>query len=188
MREIVQKLFEFRRAFALLTLVCNGVCAVAFALASLNVVGRCLRPECGESGEPFERVDLGLSFGLLLAGFLFLLQPLYGLWFFKVKCTEVVGGAFVGATATLAPLAAVVCALWSSLARDANVRAVAGLAGLYCGLALLSAFQLSLCLEFFCDNNAAQLRAQRFAHRIRRGYQYQGVATNAPGADIDDDI
>ena len=89
--------------------------------------------------------------------------------------------------------------------------AIAALAGFLCALLAINAIQLSFCLErvlrapasqpstansfhrrYFCDNDAAKLRAQRFAERIRRGYQYQGVHQSSDATvdddDLDDDI
>lgn len=60
------------------------------------------------------------------------------------------------------------------------------IAGIYCFLAFLNAIQLSFCLEYFCDNDAARLRAQRFVERISKGYQYQGIQTSTPDTAIDD--
>mmetsp|Transcript_19110 Transcript_19110/g.24793 ORF Transcript_19110/g.24793 Transcript_19110/m.24793 type:complete len:219 (-) Transcript_19110:211-867(-) len=214
-RMCLEKLYEFRKALALLTLVLMLVFGSIFSLTSFNVVGRCLTDPCVAETASLLRINSGLSFGVLLTGFLFILQPIYGLWFFKVKCTDVVGGAFIGATLMLGLIAMMTSAQWSSIANGvatmdpimnrsatftgngnylASFRAIAGLAGVYCSLALLNAVELSFCLEYFCDNDAAKLRAQRFAERIRRGYQYQGVSSHdnggvdGPDDDLDDDI
>lgn len=69
-----------------------------------------------------------------------------------------------------------------------SFRTVAALAGVYCVLALVNAFQLSMCLDLFCDNDAAELRSQRFAQRLHKfGYQYAGVNT-LDDDDLDDDL
>mmetsp|Transcript_19611 Transcript_19611/g.61672 ORF Transcript_19611/g.61672 Transcript_19611/m.61672 type:complete len:220 (+) Transcript_19611:47-706(+) len=211
----LQWLYEFRRSLTLVTLVANLIFGTIFSLTTFNVVGRCLTTPCIAETETLLRINSGLSFVILLTGFLFILQPIYGLWFFKVKCTDVVGGGFVGATIVLALQAMMTSSHWASIAQGvrqmdpivlsdtfsvkgnetylASFQTLSSIAAVYCALAFLNALQLSFCLEFFCDNDAARLRAQRFAERIKLGYQYQGVQSAVPDnavddQDLDDDI
>ena len=101
------------------------------------------------------------------------------------KCSDVVGGAFVGATVMLSLQAMMTSSQWSYVAKGVATmdpivassgvvvkgnetffsafEAIAALAGLMCALLILNAIELSFCLEYFCDNDAAKLRAQRFA-------------------------
>ena len=212
--ECIERLYEARRSLTLFTLVVNLCFGMAFSITTFNVVGRCVTEPCVAETAGLLRINSGTSFGLLLTGFLFILQPVYGLWFFRVKCSDVVGGAFVGATVMLSLQAMMTSSQWSYVAKGVATmdpivassgvvvkgnetffsafEAIAALAGLMCALLILNAIELSFCLEYFCDNDAAKLRAQRFAERIRRGYQYQGVHQSADATvdddDLDDDI
>ena len=212
--ECIERLYEARRSLTLFTLVVNLCFGMAFSITTFNVVGRCVTEPCVAETAGLLRINSGTSFGLLLTGFLFILQPVYGLWFFRVKCSDVVGGAFVGATVMLSLQAMMTSSQWSYVAKGVATmdpivassgvvvkgnetffsafEAIAALAGLMCALLILNAIELSFCLEYFCDNDAAKLRAQRFAERIRRGYQYQGVHQSSDATvdddDLDDDI
>ncbi|KAH8044111.1 hypothetical protein JL722_14858 [Aureococcus anophagefferens] len=212
--ECIERLYEARRSLTLFTLVVNLCFGMAFSITTFNVVGRCVTEPCVAETAGLLRINSGTSFGLLLTGFLFILQPVYGLWFFRVKCSDVVGGAFVGATVMLSLQAMMTSSQWSYVAKGVATmdpivassgvvvkgnetffsafEAIAALAGLMCALLILNAIELSFCLEYFCDNDAAKLRAQRFAERIRRGYQYQGVHQSSDATvdddDADDDI
>ncbi|KAK7238570.1 hypothetical protein SO694_00020059 [Aureococcus anophagefferens] len=208
--ECIERLYEARRSLTLFTLVVNLCFGMAFSITTFNVVGRCVTEPCVAETAGLLRINSGTSFGLLLTGFLFILQPVYGLWFFRVKCSDVVGGAFVGATVMLSLQAMMTSSQWSYVAKGVATmdpivassgvvvkgnetffsafEAIAALAGLMCALLILNAIELSFCLEYFCDNDAAKLRAQRFAERIRRGYQYQGVHQSSDATVDDDDL
>lgn len=204
---LLQWAYDCRRILTILTLVLNLVFGIVFSLTTFRVVGRCLTSPCIAETDTLLKINSGLSFAILLTGFLFVLQPVYGLWFFKYKCTDVVGGGFIGATIFLGLQAMTVSSSWASVAdgvRDmdplvfstvkvkgneeyvSSFRTLTSISGLYCFLAFFNALQLSFCLEYFCDNDAAKLRAQRFAQRIRRSYQYQGVTSSSPDNAIDD--
>lgn len=211
----LQCMYDFRRSLTLLTLLANLIFGMVFSITTFNVVGRCLTAPCIAEIETLLRINSGISFVILLTGFLFILQPVYGLWFFKVKCTDVVGGGFIGATVVLGLQAMMTSSHWASVAqgvRDmypieisydkrfkanetylSSFQTLSSIAGIYCALAFLNAIQLSFCLEFFCDNEIARLRAQRFAEKIRQGYQYVGLQQALPDnavddGDLDDDI
>lgn len=86
----VQGLFRIRRVLTMLTLVLNLIFGTLFSVTTFKVVGQCLTSPCIAETEILLRINAGVSFVVLLTGFLFILQPVYGLWFFKVKCTDVV--------------------------------------------------------------------------------------------------
>lgn len=114
---MVERCYEGRRALTLLTLVLNLCFGMAFSITTFNVVGRCVTEPCVAETAGLLRINSGTSFGLLLTGFLFILQPVYGLWFFRVKCSDVVGGAFVGATVMLSLQAMMTSSQWSYVAK-----------------------------------------------------------------------
>lgn len=167
--DVVERLYEGRRALTLFTLVLNLCFGMAFSITTFNVVGRCVTEPCVAETAGLLRINSGTSFGLLLTGFLFILQPVYGLWFFRVKCSDVVGGAFVGATVMLSLTAMMCSSQWSYIASGVATmdpivassgvvvkgnetffsafEAIAALAGLMCALLAINATQLSFCLE-----------------------------------------
>ena len=89
----INAIYDARRVITLLTLVANFCVAVAFLLTAFDVVGRCVTEPCVAETAGLLRVNSGMSFGLLLSGFLFVLQPVYGLWFFRARRRAAVPGA-----------------------------------------------------------------------------------------------
>ena len=79
-----------------LTLACLWLLlglGMAFSITSFDSIGKCYTVPCVSAMEEIMKVNNGLSLTLLLTGFLFILQPVYGIWFMRVRCSQLVGGA-----------------------------------------------------------------------------------------------
>jgi len=102
-----------RDKFLTASLVTLLIIGVFFTTASMNAVGACYVEPC------YLATSAGKSFQVTMTGFLMILQPAYGLYFLRRRCSQTVGGAFIGATLLLALLAGVTGVLWASEANAA---------------------------------------------------------------------
>lgn len=91
------------------------VLGVIFSVSSFDAAGKCYVLPCvtDEMAAMF-KVNTGQSFVVLLSGFLFIMQPVYGLWFLRMKCSELVLGAFIGGSIFAAVLALMNAVLWGT--------------------------------------------------------------------------
>ena len=83
-----------------LTLACLWLLlalGMAFSITSFDSIGKCYTVPCVSTMSEVLKVNNGLSLTLLMTGFLFILQPVYGIWFMRVRCSQLVGGAYIGA-------------------------------------------------------------------------------------------
>mmetsp|Transcript_2446 Transcript_2446/g.3472 ORF Transcript_2446/g.3472 Transcript_2446/m.3472 type:complete len:214 (+) Transcript_2446:86-727(+) len=170
---------------------------VLFSMGSYSASGACYIDPC------YWSVSHGLSFQTTLTGFLYILQPLYGLFFLKNRCTQIVGGGFLGSTAVLFIISLVTTVLWGSEAKAAYgflgstaaeqasandilalklasvtlFNRLCGLSTTYSVLVLLGFCLLCFSREHFCEDDYAVAAARS---KIRKAdsqfYTYQGVS------------
>mmetsp|Transcript_79465 Transcript_79465/g.226915 ORF Transcript_79465/g.226915 Transcript_79465/m.226915 type:complete len:134 (-) Transcript_79465:94-495(-) len=87
--------------------------ATIFSITAFNIIGKCYVVPCVEDelGMMY-KVGTGPSFMVLLSGLIFILQSVYGLWFLRVLCSELVAGAYVGASMGATALALINAVFW----------------------------------------------------------------------------
>ena len=87
---------------------------LGFCITTFDASGKCYVVPCitGTMAAMY-KVNSGMSFQVLVTGFLFILQPAYGLWFMRVRCTEHVAGMYIGASAFTIIMALLTAVLWS---------------------------------------------------------------------------
>eukprot|EP00638_Chattonella_subsalsa_P008731 CAMPEP_0117758750 /NCGR_PEP_ID=MMETSP0947-20121206/15592_1 /TAXON_ID=44440 /ORGANISM="Chattonella subsalsa, Strain CCMP2191" /LENGTH=151 /DNA_ID=CAMNT_0005579053 /DNA_START=280 /DNA_END=735 /DNA_ORIENTATION=+ len=114
-----------------------------------------------------------------MTGFVFILQPVYGLYFLKKRCSQTLGGAFIGATLMLSVIALMTSVLWKSEISAAHTfvdnlnsidpssnlkvnkdsettfRSLHILAALEFVLFILNYGLLCICREYFCEDDFA---------------------------------
>jgi len=171
--------FDMRKSFLVATFYMCLVVGLLFAFSSVNAAGSCYVDPC------YVLVSSGKSFQVTMTGFLFILQPIYGLYFLKKRCSQTLGGAFIGATLVLALMALVTAVLWSAETQAAYefIDSLNSLNGplkiavyqpsekAFRSLSLLAAFQFVLylisygllcsCREFFCEDDFAASFAKK---------------------------
>ena len=179
---LVTGLYERRKFFLQAVLWLLLGLGMAFSIATFDCVGKCYTIPCAETLTDLLRVNAGASFQLLLTGFLFILQPVYGIWFLRVRCSELVGGAYMGASGMTSLLALMTCAKWGSVAgqladADATLQinqitsmpnttfggafsALEALAAAIFVLSALSVVLLANCREAFCEVGAHPSRTR----------------------------
>jgi len=111
-------IIEQKRNILLGTLVFQLVIGITFSISTFSIGGACYVQPC------YWAVTPGMTFQATFTGFLYILQPIYALYFLKNRCTQIVGGGFLGATALLVALSLVTAVLWS--AEPAVARAFLG--------------------------------------------------------------
>ena len=88
---------------------------LGFSITTFDASGKCYVVPCitGKMASMY-KVNSGMSFQVLVTGFLFCLQPAYGLWFMRVRCTEHVAGMYIGSSAFTMIMALFTAVLWGT--------------------------------------------------------------------------
>ncbi|CAM9163010.1 unnamed protein product [Heterosigma akashiwo] len=83
-------IIEQKRNILLGTLVFQLVIGITFSISTFSIGGACYVQPC------YWAVTPGMTFQATFTGFLYILQPIYALYFLKNRCTQIVGGGFLG--------------------------------------------------------------------------------------------
>jgi hypothetical protein len=181
---------------------------MAFSITSFDSIGKCYTVPCVSSMAEVLKVNNGLSLTLLITGFLFILQPVYGIWFMRVRCSQLVGGAYIGASLMVSIIALMTSAQWGSIKAGVNdldsiiaghvpavtntsykhaFHALEALSACIFVFGLICVFLLVVSREFFCEDDFSVEHAKQLGQRRKQaGYTYQGVAVSDD--QLDDDI
>jgi len=184
-------LYDNRKNILTGTLILQLVIAVVFAKASISVSGSCYTTPC------YWKVSNGAAFAANLIAFMYMLQPIYGLYFLKKRCAQIVGGAFIGATLIMAVIALLSAVYWGSEIHSpetlvealvsSNIlpakysfqslntfMAMSVLSWTQFGLMALCYGLLCICRDYFCEDDYAAAQATA---RVRKNIAYQAVSS-----------
>lgn len=189
----------YRKPALMIILGCLLALGMAFSITSFDTAGKCYVTPCiTDEMAAMYKVNTGQSFQVLLSGFLFILQPVYGLWFLRVKCTEIVAGGYISGSIFTTLLALISAVLWSSEAgmiasiiqyeRDGHTImtdeslhptfvALSTIASLILVFGSLCCALLCVSKEYYCDEEgigSSELAGQQT--RKLKNYSYQGVS------------
>lgn len=177
------------------------VLGVSFSVSSFDAAGKCYVLPCvSDDMASMYKVNTGLSFHVLLSGFLFILQPVYGLWFLRVKCSELVAGGYISGSIFCVVLAMMNAVSWGTqasmmasmvqyereghlISTDTSLHAtfatLSTLATLIFLLGVLFCCLLCAARDLICEGGAVANRYHFHDPMERRGLRqttYQGIA------------
>jgi len=171
----------------------------AFAIVSFQISGSCYVSSCTAASEfrPIWQINSGTEFESVVSAFFFILLPIYGLWFLRQQCDDLLVGTFFGGSILTTVLALVNAVYWgsfvsmlsslpnqihlvSSMTVSPNTSLIQSCRTLTAFSSLLFIFGIMslVMFVFFRDvffENASQDSALKSKIKSQAGYKYQGV-------------